>query len=258
MGPMRAWRLALISVSLAAAATAGADKPAEPEAKTAFDVLEYQIEGNSVLSNLAIERAVYPFLGPGERIEDVEKARAALEQAYRDAGYSTVVVDIPVQKVDDGVVRLAVTEGRVDRLRIIGSRYYAQGAIRERVPSVAAEATPYFPEVQRELAGLNRGADRRVTPLLRPGSLPGTTEIELKVDDKLPLHGSLELSNRYSANTEPLRLGAGLRYDNFLGRDHSIGFQFQTSPQDTEQVRVYLGTYAVPLEKGAIYGYIMR
>src|SRR5262249_55372083 len=163
------------------------------------------------------------------------------EQAYRDAGYATVVVDIPVQKVDDGVVRLAVTEARVERLRIVGSRYYAQGSIRERVPAISSETSaPFFPDVQRDLAGLNRSADRRVTPVLRPGTLPGTTEIELKVEDKLPLHGSLELSNRFSAGTEPLRLGAGLRYDNFLDRDHSIGFQFQTSPQDTDQVRVYL------------------
>jgi hemolysin activation/secretion protein len=65
-----------------------------------FDVWEYRVGGNSVLPNRAIEKAVYGFLGPGKTIDDVEKARAALEAAYRDEGYSTALVSIPEQSVD--------------------------------------------------------------------------------------------------------------------------------------------------------------
>ncbi|NDF95115.1 MAG: hypothetical protein EB107_04675 [Proteobacteria bacterium] len=36
----------------------------------------------------------------------------------------------------------------------------------------------------------------RVTPSLRPGLEPGTVDIDLTVKDKLPLHGSVELSDR--------------------------------------------------------------
>src|SRR5215471_5436927 len=57
-----------------AAAQSGAPDPA-------FDILEYRIEGNSTLSNLAIERAVYPHLGEKKRIADVERARVSLENA---------------------------------------------------------------------------------------------------------------------------------------------------------------------------------
>jgi len=221
----------------------------------AFDVLEYRVEGNSVLSQLAIERAVYPFLGEKRRIADVEKARAALEKAYHDAGYATVIVDVPVQKVRDGSVLLKVTEGRVERARATGTRYYALGNILERAPSVAQGEVPFFPEVRAELDRLNRGADRRVTPVLRPGTAPGTTEIELKVEDKLPLHGSLELNNRYSPNTTHARLAAGLRYDNMFDRDHSLALQAQVSPRDTSEVRALVTTYSIPLGDGAFYGY---
>jgi hemolysin activation/secretion protein len=239
---------------LAAARAGVAQQPAE---EPTFDILEYRVEGNSVLPKLAIERAVYPHLGEKKRIGDVEKARVALEKAYRDAGYATVVVNVPQQKVDKGVVVLQVIEGRIERVRVTGSRYYSQGSILERVGAAGPNEVPYFPEVQRQIDRLNT-ADRRVTPVLRPGTAPGTTELELKVSDQLPLHGSVELNNRYSPGTTQLRLTGALRYDNMFQRDHSFGVQYQTSPQDTSQVKAAVATYVIPLASGSVYGYYVN
>jgi hemolysin activation/secretion protein len=215
--------------------------------RVAFDILEYQIEGNTVLPALAIEKAVYPHLGPQKTIADVEQARAALEKAYQTAGYLTVLVEIPEQKVGNGIVHLKVTEGSIERLRITGNRYYSRGYIRSRVPSLAAGTVPDFPQVQKELSGVSRGDQRRVTPVLRPGTTPGKVEVELKVEDAAPLHGEVEANNRQTPNTEPLRLQAWLRYDNLWQRDHSVSLLVQTSPEDTQQVQVYSGTYVMPL-----------
>ena len=243
--------LAGLTATMGEVVAAGSADPAnalQPEASAGppFDVLEYQVMGNSVLTAVAIERAVTPFLGPGRTIKDVERAREALEKVYHDAGYLTIFVDIPEQKVDEGVVELRVTEGKVARLRVQGSRYYSLGRIKGGVPALAEGTVPYFPKVQQELGALNRSPDRRVTPVLKPGRGPGTVDVDLKVDDSLPLHGSLELNNQQSPNTEPLRLAGAVRYDNLWQRDHSIGFNFQTSPQDTSQVRIFSGSYVLP------------
>src|SRR5215470_10609469 len=96
----RAFLILAVCCMMAARATLAQQASEEPT----FDILEYRVEGNSVLPKLAIERAVYPHLGEKKRIADVEKARVALEKAYHDAGYATVVVNVPVQKVDKGVV----------------------------------------------------------------------------------------------------------------------------------------------------------
>lgn len=215
-------------------------------AQETFDILELRVEGNSVLSTLQIERAVYPFLGPGGSIEKVEKARSQLEKAYHDAGFLTVLVDIPEQEVRGGLVRLKVTEGTVEGLRVRGARYYSGGAIRERLPALAEGGAPYFPQFQDEISRLNRGADRRVTPVLKPGAAPGTVRIELNVQDKLPLHGNVELNDRYSASTTNLRLSGMLRYDNLWQRDHSLTLNAQTAPLDTGEVRVFSASYLMP------------
>jgi hemolysin activation/secretion protein len=233
-------------VAGALASVIGAAGAQQPPAGESFDALEFVVEGNTVLSQVQIERAVYPFLGRARRIQDVEKARAALEKAYHDAGYLTVLVDIPEQQVRAGVVRLKVTEGSVERVRVRGARYYAQGEIRERVPALEESGAPFFPEVQSQVAQLNRGADRRVTPVLKPGVGPGTVEVELNVEDKLPFHGGVELNNRYSANTTRLRLSGMLRYDNLWQKDHSLTLIAQTAPQETKEVQVVSASYLMP------------
>jgi hemolysin activation/secretion protein len=212
-----------------------------------FDILEFVIEGNTVLSAEDIERSVYRFMGEKRTIDDVDAARGALEKTYRDKGYGTVSVDIPEQQVASGVVSLRVLEGRVARLRVTGSRYFSQGFILEKVPSAAEGVVPKFADLQTQLGNVNRTADRRVTPLLRPGRAVGTTEVDLVVEDKLPLHGSLELNNRASPNTSATRLLGSLRYDNLWQRDHSVSLQLQLSPQKTKEVRVLSSSYAIPM-----------
>lgn len=229
--------------------TAASVEPAEPVTPR-FDVFEYRIEGNSVLATDLIERAVYPFLGEQRTVDDVESARLALEAAYREAGYGTVVVDTPEQRITDGVVSLQVTQAPVSRLRVVGSRYYSQGRILEKVPALAEGEVPNFKVVTAQLATVNTSADRRVTPLLRPGKAVGTTEVDLTVEDQFPLHGSLELNNKYSPNTTSSRLQASLRYDNLWQREHSVSAQVQLSPEDTGEVKVFSGSYSVPTGSG--------
>jgi hemolysin activation/secretion protein len=243
-----AWmRLLLVLLAcLAAPAVVQGAEPAKPD-DPAFGLLEFRVEGNTVLPAIEIERAVYPHLGESRTIRDVEKARESLEKAYHAAGYLTVLVDIPEQAVEGGIVTLNVTEGRVERLRITGSRYYSLGRIRAQAPEVAQGNIPYFPEVQQQLGALNRSGDRKVTPVLRAARTPGAVEVDLKVEDRLPLHGNIELTDRYSANTRRLRLGASLRYDNLWQRDHSLTLSLQTSPQDTSQVKVLSASYLLPV-----------
>ncbi len=225
--------------------TAPADRPeAKAQAEPRFDILEYRIEGNSVLSRGQIERAVYPHLGPRRTIADVERARASLEKTYRDAGYATVSVDIPEQKVSGGSVSLRVTEGRLSKVHVKGSRYYSLNRIRSQLPALEPGTVPHMPALQEQLAAVNRAsADRGLTPVFRAGDTPGTVEVDLRVRDELPLHASLELNNRYTQDTEKLRLLASLRYDNLWQREHSAVLQYQTAPQNTDQVEVWSANY---------------
>src|SRR5580700_1637897 len=104
------------------AADAPSSTSAPVAAKPTFDIQEFRVLGNHLLAAVVIERAVYPYLGPAGTIETVKQAADALEKAYQDSGYGTVFVDIPEQQVDDGIVRLKVTEGVLERVHVRGDR----------------------------------------------------------------------------------------------------------------------------------------
>lgn len=226
-------------------------QPTSNEASTpTFDVLEFAVEGNTVLSDAAIEKAVMPFLGEGKTFAAVEGARAALEKAYQDAGYLTVFVDLPEQEVGQGLITLKVQEGRVERLAVSGSRYYSQGYIRARVPELAEGKVPNFNVVQAQLADVNRTDDRRVQPVLRPGRTPNSAEVELKVTDQVPLHTSVELNNNHSQFNKPWRLVASARYDNLFQQDHSMQLVAITNPQNPSQSKAFGLSYMIPESGG--------
>ncbi len=213
-----------------------------------FDLLELRVKGNNLIDKKQLERTIYPFLGPKKSIDNVELARASLENLYRIQGYQTVSVDIPEQDVKNGIVYLQVVEGKVARLRVKDARYFALGKIKAGVPELAEGNVPNFPKMQQQLAELSsQNPDRQIVPVLRAGETPGTLEVDLKVKDEMPLHGRVELNGRNTSSTSRLRLVSSLRYDNLWQEMHSASLMFQTSPEASKEVEVWAGTYALPL-----------
>lgn len=280
-GEARAWRVALCCLMMSAvgtgsvlakpeagAATSAARKPAPANAGPAsvkpansgnstatstasgssapsarFDIDEFRVEGGDSLPQIEIEAAVYPFLGPRRTADDVEKARAAVEKAYHDKGFQTVAVAVPQQDAQRGFIVLKVTENRVGRLRVKGSRYFDLANIKRSAPSLKEGSLPDFKQVTKDIVSLNRWPDRRVTPALRAGVTPGTVDVDLNVEDTLPLHGSAELNNRQSPSTTPLREIFSARYDNLWQLGHSMTVTYQDAPLNRKDAMVISGSY---------------
>jgi len=216
---------------------------AQAQEPLVLNIREYRVAGSKRLPRLAVEEAVYPYLGPGRTADDVEAARVALEKAYHELGFQTVSVVVPEQDPRRGIIRLEVVEGKVGRLRVNGARFFLPSRIRAEAPSLAEGNVPDMKKVEKEIVGLNRLGDRRVTPVLRAGVEPGTVDIDLNVEDKNPLHGSLELNNRNSANTSGLRLNGSISHGNLYQLGHTGGLSFQVAPQDTDDAKVFSGYY---------------
>ena len=219
-------------------------KPAATStAQARFDIDEYRVEGADNLPQIEVEAAVYPFLGPNRGADDVEKARAALEKAYHDKGFQTVGVSVPQQDAQRGFIVLKVAENRVGRLRVKGSRYFNLDNIKQKAPSLQEGKLPDFQAVTKDIVALNRWADRRVTPALRAGVTPGTVDVDLNVEDTYPMHGSIELNNRQSPSTTPLRLSTTLRYDNLWQLGHSLSVTYQVAPENPLDATVFSASY---------------
>ena len=214
-----------------------------PGVKKALFIGEYRVKGAHVLSPLEIETAVYPFLGPERTEDDVKAACAALEKVYRDKGYSAASVQYAAQVGKGGVILLQVSEGTVAKLRVKGAHYFSPSKIKAAAPSLAEGKPLNFNEVNRDMIALNQLADRRVTPSLKPGAEPGTYDVDLEVKDSAPVHGSVELNNRASPNTKPLRVNVSVSDTNLWQAGHAVGFSLQLAPQRRQDSEVLTGYY---------------
>lgn len=214
-----------------------------------FHIRQIRLRGAKSLPVDNIDQAIYPHLGPGRTLEDLENARVALEKAYRDAGYQTVAVEIPQQNGTRGIIYFDVIENKVGRLRVRDAKFFLPSEIKRAAPSLAEGTVPDFKKVESDIVNLNRWADRRVTPSLKPGVAPGTVDVDLTVEDHLPLHGSIELNNRYSPDTTPFRINGSLSYDNLWQKGHSLGFASQFAPERIEDAEIYSAYYIARFSK---------
>lgn len=252
------------STANSANATANSVTNSEPSSSTAsapanantdgkvlrFDIFEFVVEGNTLLPASLVEAAVYPFLGEARTVSDAEGARKALEARYHDAGYLSVVVELPPQKVLEaqGAIRLQVTEATLAQVRVSDAQYHLPSQIKSGMPSLQAGRAPNFLDMQDDLNALSRQApDRELTPLVTAGTQEGTMEVDLKVQDTLPLHGSLEINSKQSPNTQRTRLEASLSYDNLWQKQHSLGLYWFYSPLSPAESNVLSVNYQLPL-----------
>lgn len=224
--------------------TVQAAEPAEPDVVT---INEYIVRGNTVLSNKEVEKAVYPYLGPEKTLEDVQTAQQALQELYQSKGYQSVYVELPQQRVTGGVVYLRVVEVIVGRVRVVGAEYQSPLEIRRDVPSLKEGVVPDFELVQKELTQVNRTGSRQVMPVVKEGKIPGTMDVDLRVEDESPWSGSLTLNNDHSADTEELRTIATIGHSNLWQRGHSMSLTLFTAPENTDHAEVWSMSYEAPL-----------
>jgi hemolysin activation/secretion protein len=209
-----------------------------------FTIAEFRVLGNHVLAPRVIERTVYPFLGPDRTIDTVKQAADALEKAYKDAGYGAIYVDIPEQEVADGLVRLKVTEGKLEQVHVRGDRYFSNRQILASLPALEVGKTPNLPAFQAQITALNAVTpDRTTTPVLKAGSEPGTVDVDLDVKDSLPLHGSLQYDNRHTADTTPNRATVALSYGNLWQRQDTFALEYETAPAKPSDAEVFMASY---------------
>lgn len=245
--------LPLSPVSAQEAGTAPAPAPAAMQAVAppqSFAVMAFDVTGVTKLSAAEIERAIYPFTGPDKGPADVEAARKAVQDAYVKAGYEATVVEVPPQPQEEfaqGLVRIAVSEAPIADVRITGSEHHSAVVLRRQLPSIRPGEPLNFKSLQSDLEAANRFPDRQVIPSFDAGSKPGTIAVDLKVEDRFPLHTTVELNNDHSPNTTSLRASASVRYTDMWELGHTLSLGFAVAPERRSDSEAFFGSYTLPV-----------
>lgn len=227
-----------------------ASLPGPSDSEPAFEIRDFQISGNTLLSTDEVRDTLTPFRGAGRRLSDVKDARDALQKGYETAGFLSVAVSIPQQTIEGGVVRLDVLEARLGNVSVQneGVKWFDDESVLHRTPRLQPGALLTRADLESDLQAANTHPDRRVRPVLRAGAEPGTVDLTLDVDDELPLHGSLSLDNAKTPGSPTYRTTATVSYANLWGLEHEVSASYQFPPfNGFRDLQVLSGTYRAPM-----------
>jgi len=231
-----------------------------PKKKQTFEVRGYRIEGNTALPPEQFS-ILTNYIGELD-FARIREGLGKLQLRYRDLGFATISVTLPPQKLTDGFVRIKIVEGRLAAVHVEGNRYYSSGNVLRALPSLDTNVLLNTKWFQPELDRANLNQDRQIYPVIGPGPDPGTSDLTLKVKDRSPFHGHLEINDKSTPDTPLLRVDTAVQYDNLWQRNHQAGFDYNFSPQsmkpdsyspefyDQPMVASYSGYYRLPLGAG--------
>lgn len=194
-----------------------------------FDIVRFQIEGNSILPAEKAQALVMPFVGRQKVYGDVQKALEALEGEFRRLGYGTVQVYVPEQELTTGVVRLQVTEGVVGKVTITGNKYFDNANVRASLPDLKEGAAPNMRQLSENVQLTNENPAKQVEVTLGVSEDEGKVDAKIDVKEENPERFYLTLDNTGTKASGKHRLGFSYQNANVGNSDQVLTLAYTTA-----------------------------
>ncbi|GAB3548587.1 two-partner secretion system transporter TpsB2 [Noviherbaspirillum agri] len=219
----------------------------EQDAVGRFEITGFSVQGNTLLSDRAVEALLAPYTGKNRNFGHVQMALEALERAYQRLGYNVVQVVLPEQELNQGVVQLRVVEAKLGKVRVQGNRTFDEANIRQGLPGLQEGQTPNIADVSSSLKLVNENPAKKVTLQLQSGAQEDEVDATLKVVDDKPWKIGATVDNNGTEVTGDTYLTVQYQHANIAGRDHVLGLQYTTTIEEPSRVNVYGLGYHIPL-----------
>lgn len=174
----------------------------------------------------------------------MQKVVDLITDAYRSKGYVTSRAYLPPQKISEGVLEIMAVEGVTGDINVKGNKFFRTGLIARSAGLEKGELF-YYDRLREGLAKLNEHPDRTVKAVLAPGKDPGSTDVVLNVEDRLPVHLRLDWDNYASRYVRKNRTGGTLSHNNLFGFDDMLSLQYQAG--DSQDYHLQSARYVFPL-----------
>lgn len=240
---------AIVRALAAAAILAAASLHQAAAQDTRFDIVRFQVEGNTLLPAERVQALVAPFVGRGRVYGDVQMALEALEGEFRRVGYGTVQVYVPEQELTSGVVRLQVTESVVGKVTLAGNKFFNDANVRASLRQLREGEPPNTRQLSENVQLANENPAKKIEVTLGAAEEQGKVNAKVAVTDEDPRKYIVTFDNTGSAATGNHRLGIAYRNANIGDRDQVLTVAATTSPDAPEsaKVEIFSLAYKIPL-----------
>lgn len=177
----------------------------------------FRISGALSFDAGVLTELVQPWVGRKLDINGLNEATGVITRHYQAAGHVLSYAYLPAQRVADGVIEIAVLEGRVEAVQVVAAQdaRLQDGVVQARTAHSSAPGPLLQPQVERALLLLNDVRchrtrcvhSRRQPGRGRPGGVVAQTEpLDLRFD--VSNHGSRstgEYRRHVAAAARPVR-----------------------------------------------------
>jgi len=223
-------------------------RPALPVSPTLkVRVTKVTFSGNTLFDDATLAEVVQEFVGKELDFEGLTDAATKVRAYHRERGYFLAQAYLPQQAIRDGVVEIAVIEGRVGLVELQRrpatrlAEWLLAGILNQHLKSgdIITETG-----LEKPLLLINDLPTAAVTSEIRPSQTVGAADLRVNVDQGVGLfNGYVDFDNQGSRFTGAYRLGGSLNVNNPL----TVGDQLSLRAFATDE-NMYFGriAYIVP------------
>jgi len=225
-------------------AVAPLEAPANPAGgvpSTPTRIVSFDIQGNTLIGSDEIYAVIAPLIptfrnGGETTLVQLQKVADAVTDLYRQRGYFLAKAYIPEQEVGaGGTLQVAVLEGAIGEVKVEGNQFYSSPFIQNHFARLQARNAVHGRSLERSLLLLNDYPDLKATGVLHAGSTPGTTDLVVQVQDRRPLHLSLDYNNFGSKLVGKHQYGLKLSGGNLLGEGSDFSLHGVVGSESAKQ-----------------------
>jgi hemolysin activation/secretion protein len=210
-----------------------------------FAVEQFRITGATAFPVSELLPLLREYEGREVGLADLEEAASRITRFYRERGYLVARAYVPAQEIKDGVVEVAMLEGRFGALQLNNTSRLSDSLARDTLRQASSGAVIRQAPLERELLLLGELAGVSSSATLRPGAQVGTSDLVVDIAPTRMFTGSLEADNYGNRYTGALRLGGSVAAANLAGRGDLLSVRGLI----TEQTDLWYGraAYQVPV-----------
>ncbi|WP_350447577.1 ShlB/FhaC/HecB family hemolysin secretion/activation protein [Pseudomonas solani] len=163
---------------------------------------------------------------------------------YREQGYLLARAYLPAQDIKDGLLTIAVLEGRLGKVRLDNRSLLNDTTARRQLDDLHPGDAVQAAALERSLLLLNELPGAEVRSTLKPGASVGLTDLDVSLGAGPRVAGSLEADNFDNRYTGSERLGGNLAINSPTGLGDSLSLRGLTSGAGMNYGRL---AYQLPL-----------
>ena len=221
----------------------------KPEDELRLDVTRYVVDDSAPAElRAALPALTARFIGPQRGFEDLVGAAAEVTRfLQRELGYYLGYAYLPEQTPQGGVIRIAVLEGRLDKVELVWRNNIPvnREVVEAYLARLATGSVLKVRDVERVVFLVNdlRGMTARFE--LRAGSLPGTATMVVTAAPESAYQGRIDIDRNGTDALGLWRLGGLVQVNSPFGRGD--GFTATALSSSTGGLKFALLGYNTPL-----------